>query len=152
MSFSAFLTTSSTSLVSSTAEYQKDIDICYSPWQNLLPVSIYVWYSDALYTSQVLEVVRNGKHSIFLPILLNLSPNKSPFNQYYPKSVPHPDILIILLSKNDKIDVLVKILLLTIFLSKLSKMHWRGRLSTSDFFFSWIAITCLSLYFVICMR
>ena len=69
-----------------------------------------------LYTSQVLEDVKNGKKSIFLLILLNLSPNKSTFNQYYPKSVPNPDILIILLPKNDKIMVLVKILFFTIFL------------------------------------
>ena len=34
-------------------------------------------------------------------ICLNLSPNKSSFNQYYPKSVPNPDILIILQPKND---------------------------------------------------
>ena len=68
-----------------------------------------------LYTSQVLEVVKNGKNSIFLLILLNLIPIKSPFNQYYPKSVPNPDILIILLLKNDKIVVLAKILFLTIF-------------------------------------
>ena len=89
--------------------------MCYSPWQNLHLVSISFWYSDVLYTIQVLEVVRNGKNSIFLLILLNLSPNKSPFNQYYPKSVPNPDILIILLPKNDKIVVLAKILFLTIF-------------------------------------
>ena len=68
-----------------------------------------------LYTSQVLEVVRNGKNSIFLPILFNLSPNKSPFNQYYPNSVPNPDILIISIAKNDKIVVVAKILFLTIF-------------------------------------
>ena len=68
-----------------------------------------------MYISQVLEVVRNGKHSILLLILLNLSPNKSQFNQYYPKSVPNPDILIILLPQNDKIVVLAKILFLTIF-------------------------------------
>ena len=59
----------------------------------------------------MLDVVRNCKNSIFLPILLNLSPYKSPFNQYYPKSVPNPDILIILLPKKlDKIVVLAKIL------------------------------------------
>ena len=92
MSFSAFLTTSNTWLVKNKAEYQKDIDICYSPLQNLHPISISVWYSDVLYSSQVLEVVRNGKNSIFLLILLNLSPNKSPSNQYYPKSVPNPDL------------------------------------------------------------
>ena len=68
-----------------------------------------------LYASQVLEVARNGKHSIFLLILLNLSPNKSQLNQYYPKSAPNPDILIILLPKNDKIVVMAKILFLTIF-------------------------------------
>ena len=63
----------------------------------------------------MLEVVRNGKNSIFLLILLNLSPNKSPFKEYYPKSVLNPDILIILLPKNDKIGVLAKIVFLTIF-------------------------------------
>ena len=78
-------------------------------------MSILFWYSDVPYTSQVLEVVRNGKHSIFVLILLNLSPIKSSFNQYYPKTVPNPDILIILLPKNDKIVVLAKILFLTIF-------------------------------------
>ena len=31
-------------------EYQTDIDVCYSPWQNLDPISISFWYSDvALY-------------------------------------------------------------------------------------------------------
>ena len=55
------------------------------------------------------------KNSIFLLILLILSPNKSPFNQYYPKSVANPGILIILLPKNDKIVVLAEILFLTIF-------------------------------------
>ena len=99
MWFSAIVTTSNTWLVQSTAEYQNEIDICYSPWQNLHPFSISFWYSDVLYTSQVLKVVRNGKNSIFLLILLNLSPNKSPFNQYYPKSVPNPGILIILIPK-----------------------------------------------------
>ena len=62
-----------------------------------------------LYTSQMLEVVRNGKNSIFLLILLNLSPNKSPLNQYYLKSVPNPDTLIILLPKNDKVVALAEI-------------------------------------------
>ena len=52
---------------------------------------------------------------IFSLILLNLSPNKSPFIQYYPKSVPNQDILINLLPKNDKIVVLAKILFLSIF-------------------------------------
>ena len=56
-----------------------------------------------------------AKKSIFLSILLNRIPNKSPFNQYYPKSVPNPDILIILLPKNDKIVLQAKILFLTIF-------------------------------------
>ena len=37
-------------------------------------------------------------------------PTKSPFNQFYPKSVPNPDILIIWLPKNDKIVVAAKIL------------------------------------------
>ena len=54
-----------------------------------------------------------------------MSPNKSPFNQYYLKSVPNPDILIILLSKNDKIVVLAKILYLIIFpyLSNVNQLH-----------------------------
>ena len=57
-----------------------------------------------------------AKQNIFLLILLNLSPNKSPFNQYYPVSVSNPDILIILLPQNDKIVMLAKDLFLTIFL------------------------------------
>ena len=118
MSFSTFLTTSNIWLVHSTAEYQNDIDIYYSPWQNLHPISISFWYSDVLYTSQVLDVARNGKNSIFLPILLNLNPNKSLVSQYYPKSVPNPDILIIWLPKNNKIVVLAKILFWLFFLSK----------------------------------
>ena len=56
-----------------------------------------------------------AKKRIFLSILLNRIPNKSLFNQYYPKSVPNPDILIILLPKNDKIVLQAKILFLTIF-------------------------------------
>ena len=36
-------------------------------------MSISFWYSDVLYTSEVLEIVRNGKTSIFLLILLNFS-------------------------------------------------------------------------------
>ena len=34
MSFSVFLLISNSWLAESTAEYQKDIEICYSPWQN----------------------------------------------------------------------------------------------------------------------
>ena len=68
-----------------------------------------------VFGSKVLEVIRKGKNSIRLLILLNMSRNKSPFNQYNPKSVFNPDILIILLSKNDKIVGLAKILFLTIF-------------------------------------
>ena len=88
-------------------------------------MNIFFWYSDVLYTSQVLDVVRNGKNSIFLPILLNLSPNKSPFNKYYYKSLPNPDILIIVLPKNDKIVVLAKNLFLTIlsYLSNVNQLH-----------------------------
>ena len=47
-------------------------------------------------------------NKIFLLILLHLSPNKSPSNQYYLKSVPKPDILIMSLPKNDKIQVPAK--------------------------------------------
>ena len=117
MSFSAFLTTSNTCLYRAQLKTKIYIDIlvCYSPWQNLHPISISFWYLNVLYTSQVLEVVRNGKNIIFLLILLNLSSHKSPFTQYQPKSVPNPDILIILLPKNDTIVVLAKILFLTIF-------------------------------------
>ena len=52
-------------------------DICYSPWQNLHHISISFWYSDVLCTSQMLEVVRNGKNSICLPILLIWVPIQS---------------------------------------------------------------------------
>ena len=62
----------------------------------------------------------------FLLILMNLSSNKSPFNQYYPKSVPNPDILIILLPKNDKIVVLANILFLTIFPINVNQLHSNG--------------------------
>ena len=41
-----------------------------------------------------------AKKNIFLLILLNLSPNKSLFNQYYPKSVANPESIIISLLKN----------------------------------------------------
>ena len=47
--------------------------------------------------------------------LFGLSPNKSPINQYYSKSVPNPGILIISLTKNDKLFVLAKISFLCIF-------------------------------------
>ena len=110
-----------------------------------------------LYTSQLLEVVRNGKHSICFLILLNLSPNKSPFIQNYPKSVPNPDILIISLLKNDKILVLAKISFLTIFpifameITYIT-MHWYGRLSILDIFQTWLQLHVTSLYFVICKR
>ena len=53
-----------------------------------------------LYISQMLESSEVAKNSIFLLILLNLSPYKSPLNPNYPKYVPNPDILIILLPKN----------------------------------------------------
>ena len=61
----------------------------------------------------MLEVVRNGKNSIFWLILLNLSPYKSLFN--IPKSVPNPDISIISIPQNDKMLMLAKISFLTIF-------------------------------------
>ena len=73
------------------------------------------------YTSEVLEVVRNGQNSIFLLILLNLSPNKSPFNQYFPKSVPNPDIMIILLLKTDKIVLLA--IFFSSYLSNVNQFH-----------------------------
>ena len=81
----------------------------------------------------MLEVVRNGKNSILLLILLNLSPSKSPFNQYYPKTVPNPDILIILLPQNNKIVVLAKILFLLIFLSKQCKSVTLKCMGGADF-------------------
>ena len=89
---------------------------------------MYFWYADVLNT----KIVRNGKKQhIFLLSLMNLRPNKSPFKQYFPKSVPNPDILIISLPKNDKMLVLAKILFLTIFpifAMEISyiKMHWWG--------------------------
>ena len=64
-----------------------------------------------------------------------------PFNQYYPKLVPNPDILIISLPQNDKMLVLAKISFLTIFhiftmeISNIKmRAHWWGKLSTSDIF------------------
>ena len=66
----------------------KYFDIRYSPWQTLYHISISFWYSGVLYTCQVLEVVRNGKNSMCLLILLSLSLNKSPFHQFYTRSVP----------------------------------------------------------------
>ena len=84
------------------------LDKIYIPYQYLFGIRMYS-------TSQVLEVVRNGKNSIFLLILLNLSPDKSPLNQNYPKPAPNPDSLIISLLKNDKLLVLAKILFLTSF-------------------------------------
>ena len=75
---------------------------------NKIYIYLFFWYLDVLYTSQVFEVVRNGKNSIFLLILLNWSPNKSSFNENYPTSVPSR-VLIISLSKNDKMLVLAKI-------------------------------------------
>ena len=86
-----------------------------------------------LYTSQVLEVVRSQINSIILLILLNLSPNKSPFNQYYPKPVPNPDILIILLPKNDKIVVLAKIYFGLFFPSKQCKSVTLKCIGGADF-------------------
>ena len=87
----------------------------------------------------MLEVVRNDKNSIFLHTLLNLSLTKSPLIQYYPKSVPSTDILIILLPQNDKVLVLAKILFLTIFfyLSNVNQLHKYalvGQTSTSNLF------------------
>ena len=64
-----------------------------------------------------------------------MSPNKSKFDQYYPKS----DSLIISLPKNNKLLVLAQILFLTIFPTfamgiNYIKMHWWRRLSTPDIF------------------
>ena len=104
-------------------------------------------YFDVLYTSKVLEVVRNGKNSIFLLILLNLSPNKYPFNQYYTKS----DILI----KNDKSWCWLKFhfRLSPIFAMDISsiKIHWWCRLLTSDIFQTWLPSYVL-VFNVICMK
>ena len=91
----------------------------------------------------MLQVIRNGKNSMFfLLILLNLSPNKFPFSQYYSKSVPNPDILIILLPKN-KIVVLAKILFLTIFSIYLLLKCIGGADFDLGYFSNWIAICLL---------
>ena len=66
----------------------------------------------------MLEVVSNDKGNIFLLILFYLGPNKSLFNQYYPKSVSNQGNLLILLPKNDKMLVLAKNIFLLFFLSK----------------------------------
>ena len=118
------------------AKYQKDTDIClialdkfYIPFQYLFGIRMCSVLAKCWKSSEIAKI------AYFLLILLNLSPNKSPFNQYYPKSVPDSAILIILLSKNDKIVVLVaKFLFWLFFLIGYIKMHWLGRLSTSDIF------------------
>ena len=74
-----------------------------------------------------------AKNSILYDRGGNLSPNKSPFNKHYPKSVPNPDILIILLPQNDKIVVLAKILFLAIFLSKQCKSVTLKCIGGADF-------------------
>ena len=117
---------------------------------------IRVTNSNVLYTKQVLEV-RKGKNNTFLLILLNLSPYKSPFNQYYPKSVPNPDILIISLPKNDKMLGLAKTSFLTIlpiFAMEISyiKMHWWAKLSTSDIFQIRFPSHVLVFNLLFCMR
>ena len=63
--------------------------------------------------------------SLVLLILLNLSPNKSPCNKYYPNSVPNPDIVIILLPRNDKTVVLAKNFIFDYFsyLSNVNQLH-----------------------------
>ena len=87
----------------------------------------------------MLEVIKNGKNSIFVLILLNLSPYLSPFEQYYPKSEPSQDSLIISLTKDDRMLALAKITFLAIFpifamVIRYIKMHWWGRLSTAYIF------------------
>ena len=95
----------------------------------------------------MLEVVRNGKNSMFLLILLNLRPKKSPFSPYYPKSVLNPDISIISLLKNDKILVLAKISFLTISVEILIYGNALvGQIFDLGYFSNLMAVTCLSLY------
>ena len=81
----------------------------------------------------------------FLLVLLNLSYNKSPFNQYYHKSVPSSAILIISLPNNDKMPVLGLQFHFWQFSSYLQwiyinyiQMHWCCRLSTSDIYQIWL--------------
>ena len=79
-------------------------------------ISISFWYSDVLYTSQVLEIVsQKWQKQRVLFILLNLKSDKSSSNPHYHKLVPNPVISIISLSKNDRILVLTKVEFLIIF-------------------------------------
>ena len=102
----------------------------------------------------MLDVVRNGKNSIFLSILLYLRPNKSPFNQYYPKSVPgNPDILIISTPKSHKILVMTKISFLTIFPIFAMENALVGQTFDLGYFSNLMQVDghhVFSFYFVIC--
>ena len=161
MSFSAFLTASNTCFYMYRAQLNIKmilILVIASSWQNLHHISIsFLVFGCALYKPSI-GSCQKWQNSIVLLILLNLNPNKSPFNQHYHKPVPNPDILIISLPKNDKMLMLAKIsFFLTIFpifsmeISYIKMLLW-DRLSTSDMFSNLNAIACFNLYFVICMR
>ena len=78
---------------------------------------------------------------MFLLILLNLRPKKSPFSPYYPKSVLYPDILIISLLKNDKISFLTISVEILIYGNALV-----GQIFDLGYFSNLMAVTCFSLY------
>ena len=92
-----------------------------------------------LFTSQALEVVKNSKNSICFLSLLKLIPYKFLFDQYYPKALPNPDILIICLPKNDELLELTEFLFLTLFPifameSSYITMHCWGNFQPQIFF------------------
>ena len=97
-----------------------------------------------------IESCQKWQNSIFLPILLNLRLNKSPFNQYFPKSVPNPDVFYHFPTKNDKMLVLAKISFLTIFPTFAVEIGYiKNPLVGQTFdlgqFSNLIALTCFSL-------
>ena len=77
---------------------------------------------------------------------LNLLFDKSPFNPYYPKSVPNPGILIIFPPKSDKILMLDKFSFFKFFLPLLV-----GQTFDLENFSYLIAIKCFSFDIVISM-
>ena len=82
----------------------------------------------------MLEVIRNGKNSMFLLILLNLRPKKSPFSPYYPKSVLNPEVL----AKISFLTISVEILIYGNALV--------GQIFDLGYFSNLMAVTCFSLY------
>ena len=75
MLFLPFLTTSNAWLVYSTSEYQNDIDMSRAITNMYINI---FWYSAMLYTSQVLEVVKDAENYIFSLVSSNLMSIFSP--------------------------------------------------------------------------